>query len=33
VLDEADAHSPYLDVFARAQTCRRTVRIAPLPKD
>jgi hypothetical protein len=22
-----DAHSPYLDVFSRAQSCRRTVRI------
>lgn len=29
VLDEGDAHSPYLDVFSRAQTCRRTVRIVP----
>ena len=29
VLDEGDAHSPYLDVFGRAQTCRRTVRIVP----
>jgi len=27
VIDEADAHSPFLDVFSRAQTCRRTVRI------
>lgn len=27
VLDEGDAHSPYLDVFARAQSCRRSVRI------
>ena len=27
VLDEGDAHSPYLDVFRRAQTCRRSVRI------
>ena len=27
VLDEGDAHSPYLDVFARAQPCHRTVRI------
>jgi uncharacterized OsmC-like protein len=27
VLDEGDAHSPYLDVFGRAQTCRRTVHI------
>lgn len=26
VLDEGDAHSPYLHVFSRAQTCRRTVR-------
>jgi uncharacterized OsmC-like protein len=27
VLDQADAHSPYLDVFRRAQSCRRTVRL------
>jgi uncharacterized OsmC-like protein len=27
VLDEGDAHSPYLDVFSRAQACRRIVRI------
>jgi uncharacterized OsmC-like protein len=27
VLDEGDAHSPYLDIFRRAQTCRRTVRV------
>lgn len=27
VLDEGDAHSPYLDVFSRAQTCRRIARI------
>ena len=27
VLDEGDAHSPYLDVFRRPQGCRRTVRI------
>lgn len=27
VLDEADAHDPYLDVFSRAQACRREVRI------
>jgi uncharacterized OsmC-like protein len=27
VLDEADAHSPYLDVFRRAQSCKRQVRI------
>lgn len=25
VLDEADAHCPYLDVFRRAQSCRRLV--------
>jgi uncharacterized OsmC-like protein len=29
VLDEADRHSPYLDVFRRAQRCVRTVRITP----
>jgi hypothetical protein len=27
VLDDADARSPYLDVFRRAQPCSRTVRI------
>lgn len=27
VIDEGDAHSPFLDVFSRAQTCCRTVRI------
>jgi uncharacterized OsmC-like protein len=27
MLDEADRHSPYLDVFRRAQTCRRQVNI------
>jgi uncharacterized OsmC-like protein len=27
VLDEGDAHSPYLDVFRRSQACTRTVRI------
>ena len=27
VLDEGDAHSPYLDVFSRAQKCRRIARI------
>ena len=33
VLDEADVHSPYLDVFRRAQRCTRTVRIdRPTPK-
>jgi uncharacterized OsmC-like protein len=26
VLDEGDAHSPYLDNFSRALTCRRSVR-------
>src|SRR5262249_53768554 len=29
-LDEADAHSPYLDVFRRAQKCVRDVRIKPV---
>lgn len=28
VLDESDAHDPYLDVFSRAQSCRREVRIS-----
>ncbi len=27
VLDEGDAHSPYLDVFARSQKCVRDVKI------
>jgi len=27
VLDEGDAHSPYLDNFSRALTCRRSVRV------
>lgn len=27
VLDEADRHSPYLDVFARAQKCTRTLNL------
>ena len=27
VLDEADKHSPYLDVFSRTQKCRRNVHI------
>jgi uncharacterized OsmC-like protein len=27
MLDEADRHSPYLDVFRRGQTCRREVHI------
>ncbi|HXB43576.1 MAG TPA: OsmC family protein [Puia sp.] len=27
MLDEADAHSPYLDVFSRAQKCSRRVNI------
>ena len=27
MLDEADKHSPYLDVFSRAQDCRREVNI------
>jgi uncharacterized OsmC-like protein len=31
VLDEGDAHSPYLDIFSRAQTCRRAVRIVSSP--
>ena len=28
MLDEADKHSPYLDVFSRAQKCVRTVHVA-----
>lgn len=28
MLDEADRHSPYLDVFRRAQLCRREVNIS-----
>ena len=32
LLDEADQHSPYLDVFARGQDCKREVKIiAPKP--
>ncbi len=27
MLDEAERHSPYLDVFRRAQVCRRSVQI------
>jgi uncharacterized OsmC-like protein len=27
VLDEGDAHSPYLDVFRRVQSCKRQVRV------
>jgi uncharacterized OsmC-like protein len=27
LLDDADRHSPYLDVFTRAQTCKREVNI------
>jgi uncharacterized OsmC-like protein len=27
MLDDADRHSPYLDIFSRAQTCRREVHI------
>lgn len=27
MLDDADAHSPYLDVFSRGQNCRRQVHI------
>jgi len=27
VLDEADRHSPYLDVFSRAQKCTRTLNL------
>jgi uncharacterized OsmC-like protein len=27
MLDEADRHSPYLDVFSRAQRCRREVKL------
>lgn len=33
VLDEADEHSPYLDVFRRAQPCRRSARIVPPKQD
>jgi hypothetical protein len=33
VLDEADEHSPYLDVFRRAQPCRRSVRIIPTQQE
>jgi uncharacterized OsmC-like protein len=30
VLDEGDAHSPYLDIFRRPVTCHRSVRIVPV---
>lgn len=30
VIDEGDTHSPYLDVFSRAQACTRTLRILPV---
>jgi uncharacterized OsmC-like protein len=30
MLDDADRHSPYLDVFSRAQRCSRTVNIVTL---
>lgn len=29
LIDEADRHSPYLDVFSRAQNCRREIKIIP----
>jgi uncharacterized OsmC-like protein len=32
MLDEADAHSPYLDVFRRAQRCERRVAIVAAAK-
>jgi uncharacterized OsmC-like protein len=32
VLDEGDAHSPYLDVFRRAQKCTRFVQIVSADK-
>ncbi|HWD90033.1 MAG TPA: OsmC family protein [Mucilaginibacter sp.] len=33
MLDEADKHSPYLDVFSRAQTCMRQVNIVTAKQD
>lgn len=33
LVGEADAHSPYLDVFSRAQSCRGTLRIIPPEED
>jgi uncharacterized OsmC-like protein len=30
VIDEGDAHSPYLKVFTDPQACRRTVRVVPV---
>ena len=30
LLDDADEHSPYLDVFSRAQECRREIKIVPV---
>lgn len=33
MLDESDRHSPYLDVFSRAQTCHRQVNIVTTKQD
>jgi uncharacterized OsmC-like protein len=33
VVDEGDAHSPYLDVFSRSQHCHRQVKILPSPEE
>jgi uncharacterized OsmC-like protein len=30
ILDEADQRSPYLDIFSRAQSCKREVRIVSI---
>lgn len=29
LIDDADRHSPYLDIFSRAQNCRREIKIIP----
>ena len=31
VLEDAERHSPYLDVFSRAQVCRRSVQLTNRP--
>lgn len=33
MLDEADQHSPYLDVFSRSQSCKRKVQIVSAKQD
>jgi uncharacterized OsmC-like protein len=33
VIDKAEAHSPYLDIFRRAQSCSRTLQIVPAAEE